>query len=162
MSWNRPNYKSTSPKTIAEAIKFSNLSPYNSGSPWNHEGFQTKPRATKIVVIQHNTTLVITVHKLLSYIRVWIIYYKTKVKISGSNIISENIWNQILPVQSHILQNHTKRDTTETMPIWSSLHVHMAKTILAATSTNLLPATGGNKPWVREGTQLDLPIKNQK
>jgi hypothetical protein len=33
VSWNRPNYKSTSPKTIAKTIKFSNLSPYNSGSP---------------------------------------------------------------------------------------------------------------------------------
>jgi hypothetical protein len=32
-----------------------------------------------------------------------------------------------------------------TMPIWSSLHAHVAKTILMATSTNLLPATGGNK-----------------
>jgi hypothetical protein len=63
LSRNRPNYKSTSPKTITEVIKFSNLSPYNSGSPRNHEGFQTKPRATKIVVIQHNTTLVTTGHK---------------------------------------------------------------------------------------------------
>jgi hypothetical protein len=43
VSWNRPNYKSTSPKIITEASKFSNLSPYNSGSPRNHEGFQTKP-----------------------------------------------------------------------------------------------------------------------
>jgi hypothetical protein len=33
MSRNHPNYKSTSPKIITEAIKFSNLSPYNSGSP---------------------------------------------------------------------------------------------------------------------------------
>jgi hypothetical protein len=33
LSQNRPNYKSTSPKTIAGAITFSNLSPYNSGSP---------------------------------------------------------------------------------------------------------------------------------
>jgi hypothetical protein len=32
------------------------------------------------------------------------------------------------------------------MPIWSSLHAHMAKTILAATSTNLLPAIGGINP----------------
>jgi hypothetical protein len=63
MSWNRPNYKSTSLKTITEAIKFSNLSPYNSGSPRNHEGFQTKPRQTKIIVIQHNTPPVTTVHK---------------------------------------------------------------------------------------------------
>jgi hypothetical protein len=63
LSRNRPNYKSTSPKTIAEAIKFLNLSPYNSGSPRNHERFQTKPRATKIIVIQHNTTLVTIVHK---------------------------------------------------------------------------------------------------
>jgi hypothetical protein len=65
VSWNRPDYKSTSLKTITEAIKFSNLSPYNSGSPRNHKGFQTKPRATKIVVIQHNTAFVTTVHKLL-------------------------------------------------------------------------------------------------
>jgi hypothetical protein len=33
VSWNRPNYKSTSTKTITEVIKFSHLSPYNSGSP---------------------------------------------------------------------------------------------------------------------------------
>jgi hypothetical protein len=63
MSWNRPNYNSTSLKTIAEAIKFLNLSPYNSGSPRNQEGFQTKPGATKIVVIQHNTAFVTTIHK---------------------------------------------------------------------------------------------------
>jgi hypothetical protein len=70
MSQNHPNYKGTSLKTITEAIKFSNLSLYNSGSPQNHEGFQTKLRATKIVVIQHITSLVITVHKQLSYIEV--------------------------------------------------------------------------------------------
>jgi hypothetical protein len=162
MSRNCPNYKSTSPKTIVEAIKFLNMSPYNSGSPRNHEGFQTKLRATKIVVIQHNTTLVTTVHKYLSHIGVWIIYYKTKVEISGSNIISETIWSQILPVHSHILQKHKRREATETTPIWSSLHAHMAKTIIMATSTNLLPAIDGNKPWVREGTQLDLLVKNQK
>jgi hypothetical protein len=63
LSQNRPNYKSTSPKTIAEAIKFLNLSKYNSGSPQNHEGFQTKPRATKTIVIQQNTALVTIVHK---------------------------------------------------------------------------------------------------
>jgi hypothetical protein len=33
VSWNHPNYKSTSTKTITEVIKFSHLSPYNSGSP---------------------------------------------------------------------------------------------------------------------------------
>jgi hypothetical protein len=47
VSRNRPNYKSTSSKTIAETMKFSNLSPYNSGSPRKREGFQTKPRATR-------------------------------------------------------------------------------------------------------------------
>jgi hypothetical protein len=33
LSRNRPNYKSTSTKTITEVIKFPHLSPYNSGSP---------------------------------------------------------------------------------------------------------------------------------
>jgi hypothetical protein len=33
LSRHRPNYKSTSIKTITEVIKFSHLSPYNSGSP---------------------------------------------------------------------------------------------------------------------------------
>jgi hypothetical protein len=33
LSWNRPNYRSTSTKTITKVIKFSDLSPYNSGSP---------------------------------------------------------------------------------------------------------------------------------
>jgi abortive infection bacteriophage resistance protein len=33
VSRNRPNYKSTSTKIITEVIKFSHLSPYNSGSP---------------------------------------------------------------------------------------------------------------------------------
>jgi hypothetical protein len=33
LSWNHPNYKSTSTKTITKMIKLSYLNPYNSGSP---------------------------------------------------------------------------------------------------------------------------------
>jgi hypothetical protein len=43
LSRNRPNYKSTSTKTITEMIKFSHLSPYNSGSPMKSRGISNQP-----------------------------------------------------------------------------------------------------------------------
>jgi hypothetical protein len=43
LSWNHPNYKSTSTKTITEVIKFSHLSPYNSGSPTKSRGILNQP-----------------------------------------------------------------------------------------------------------------------
>jgi hypothetical protein len=49
LSRNRPNYKSTSIKTITEVIKFSHLSPYNSSSPMKSRGISNqltyKPRS---------------------------------------------------------------------------------------------------------------------
>jgi hypothetical protein len=43
LSRNRPNYNSTSTKTINEVIKFSHLSPYNSGSPMKSRGISNQP-----------------------------------------------------------------------------------------------------------------------
>ena len=43
VSRNRPNYKSTSTKTITEAINLSYLSPYNSGSPTKSRGISIQP-----------------------------------------------------------------------------------------------------------------------
>jgi hypothetical protein len=43
MSWNRPNYKSTSTKIITGVIKFSHLSPYNSGSLTKSWGISNQP-----------------------------------------------------------------------------------------------------------------------
>jgi hypothetical protein len=43
LSWNCPNYKSTTIKTITEVIKFSHLSPYNSGSPMKLRGISNQP-----------------------------------------------------------------------------------------------------------------------
>jgi hypothetical protein len=43
MSRNYPNYKSTSTKTITGVIKFSHLSPYNSGSPIKSRGISNQP-----------------------------------------------------------------------------------------------------------------------
>ena len=60
MSQNRPIYKSTSTKTIAETIKFSNLSHINPIVNLNLEGFQTNLHTTKITIIQHNISYVTT------------------------------------------------------------------------------------------------------
>jgi hypothetical protein len=43
LSWNRPNYKSISTKTITEVIKLSYLNPYNSGSPMKSRGISNQP-----------------------------------------------------------------------------------------------------------------------
>jgi hypothetical protein len=43
VSWNRPNYKNKSTKTIAGAIKFPYLSSYNSGSPMKSRGISNQP-----------------------------------------------------------------------------------------------------------------------
>jgi hypothetical protein len=85
MSWNHLNYKSTSTKTIAGAIKFSHLSTYiYPSSPWNHEGFQTN-QPTSQDCTWFNTTHHLLQHFTnslwqLTYIAIWISYYKPSLK----------------------------------------------------------------------------------
>jgi hypothetical protein len=67
MSRNRPNYKSTSTKTITEVIKFSHLSPYNSGSPIKSRGIANQQIQAKIVVIQHNKSHVTSISQVIHY-----------------------------------------------------------------------------------------------
>jgi hypothetical protein len=43
LSWNRPNYKSTSTKTITKVIKLSYLNPYNFDSPTKSQGISNQP-----------------------------------------------------------------------------------------------------------------------
>jgi hypothetical protein len=43
VSWNRPNYKNKSTKTITGAIKFPYLSSYNPGSPMKSQGISNQP-----------------------------------------------------------------------------------------------------------------------
>jgi hypothetical protein len=62
LSWNRPNYKNKSTKTIVGAIKFPYLSSYNSGSPIKiTEDFKPTNIQAKIVVVQHNRSYVTSI-----------------------------------------------------------------------------------------------------